>query len=60
VLTTLMFSDPMVFAQNTADSDGKIQPGENSKAELAKAAQNPVADMISSPLQLQVLFPKGK
>ena len=59
VLTALMFSALMVFAQNTADGDDKIKSGENSKEELAKAAQNPVADMISLPFQLQFLFPKG-
>jgi hypothetical protein len=50
VLTALMFSAPMVFAQNAADGDGKIKPGKSSKEELAKASQNPVADMISLPL----------
>jgi hypothetical protein len=32
---------PFLLAQNTADGDGIIQPGENADEELAKAAQNP-------------------
>ena len=59
VITALMFSAPMVFAQNAADGDAKIKPGENSKEELAKAAQNPVADMISLPLQNNTNFAYG-
>jgi hypothetical protein len=33
------------------DGDGIIEPGENETAELARAAQNPIANMISLPLQ---------
>ena len=59
VITALMFSAPMVFAQNAANGDAKIKAGESSKEELAKAAQNPVADMISLPLQNNTNFAYG-
>jgi hypothetical protein len=48
----------MLSAQNTAEGDGIIESGENPQEELAKAAQNPVADLISLPFQLPFLFPK--
>jgi hypothetical protein len=50
---------PFLLAQNTADGDGIIQPGENADEELAKAAQNPVADLISLPLQNNTNFNFG-
>jgi hypothetical protein len=59
VITALMFTPPMVFAESAADGDAKIKAGENSKEELAKAAQNPVADMISLPLQNNTNFGYG-
>jgi len=40
-----------IEAQNFADGDGIIEPGENATEELAKAAQNPVAALISLPFQ---------
>ena len=43
----------------TADGDGTIEPGENAAEELAKAAQNPVASMISLPLQNNTNFNFG-
>lgn len=43
----------------TADGDGIIEPGENPTEELAKAAQNPVASMISLPLQNNTNFNWG-
>ena len=43
----------------TADGDGIIEPGEKSQEELAKAAQNPVADMISLPFQNNTNFGIG-
>ena len=43
----------------TADGDGTIEPGENAAEELAKAAQNPVASMISLPLQNNTNFSFG-
>jgi hypothetical protein len=48
-----------VFAQDTADGDGIIEPGENPDEELAKASQNPVADLISLPLQNNTNFNFG-
>lgn len=47
----------------TADGDGAIEPGENATEELAKAAQNPIASMISLPFQNNTNFgfgPDGK
>lgn len=43
----------------TADGDGIIEPGENATEELAKAAQNPVASMISLPFQNNTNFNFG-
>jgi hypothetical protein len=59
VLAVLMFSAPVVLAQNTADGDGIIEPGQDPEEELAKAAQNPVASMISLPFQNNTNFNFG-
>lgn len=50
---------PFLFAQNTADGDGIIEPGEDADEELAKAAQNPVVDLISLPLHNNTNFNFG-
>jgi len=50
---------PALLAQGEADGDGTIGPGENAAEELAKAAQNPVADLISLPLQNNTNFDFG-
>ena len=42
---------PYLLAQNTADNDVLTEPGGNADEKLAKAAQNPVANLISLPLQ---------
>ena len=42
-----------------ADGDGIIEPGENAQEELARAAQNPVASMISLPFQNNTNFKFG-
>lgn len=55
----LLSLSPMVAAQNTADGDGIVEPGENPEEELAKAAQNPVADLISLPFQNNTNFNFG-
>jgi hypothetical protein len=34
-----------------SEGDGVIEPGENATEELARSAQNPVANMISLPFQ---------
>jgi hypothetical protein len=47
------------LAQDTADGDGIFEPGENPEEELAKAAQNPVADLISLPFQNNTNFGYG-
>lgn len=41
------------------DGDGIIEPGEDATAELARAAQNPVASMISVPFQNNMNFNFG-
>ena len=53
----LLFSlvPPIALAQNTEDGDGVIEPGENEVEELRRAAQNPMADLIT--LQLCHLVP---
>jgi hypothetical protein len=50
---------PIALAQNTADGDGVIEPGENKTEELARAAQNPMANMISFPIQNNTSFKWG-
>ena len=45
------------------DGDGIIEPGEDETAELQRATQNPIADLISLPFQYNTFFetgPKGK
>ena len=59
VLTVMLLSTPVILTQDTADGDGIIEPGENPEEELAKAAQNPVADMISLPFQNNTNFGYG-
>jgi len=49
----------IALAQNTADGDGVIEPGENKTEELALAAQNPMANMISFPIQNNTNFGFG-
>ena len=44
LLVSLM--PPIALAQNTADGDGVIEPGENKTEELAKAAQGEGVDAI--------------
>jgi hypothetical protein len=41
------------------DGDGIIEPGETAQEELAKAAQNPVASVISLPFQNNTNFGIG-
>jgi hypothetical protein len=52
------------FAEETKKNvpktgDGIIEPGEDAKGELARATQNPVADLISVPFQWNVGFKSG-
>lgn len=55
-----MMSSHIVLAENVvADGDGIIEPGENPEEEMAKAAQNPVADLISLPFQNNTNFGFG-
>ncbi len=55
----IMMSSHIVLAENVADGDGIIEPGENPVEEMAKAAQNPVADLISLPFQNNTNFGFG-
>jgi hypothetical protein len=49
----------IALAQNTADGDGILEPGENKIEELARSAQNPMAKMISFPIQNNTNFKFG-
>lgn len=55
----MLLLTPAILAQDTADGDGIIEAGENPQEELAKAAQNPVADLISLPFQNNTNFGYG-
>ena len=55
----VLLSAPILAAQDTAAGDSNIEPDKNSVEELAKAAQNPVADMISLPFQNNTNFGYG-
>ena len=57
LLVSLM--PPIALAQVTADGDGVIEPGENKREELARASQNPMANMISVPIQNNTNFKWG-
>lgn len=55
LMLALTFS---AFATNE-DGNGVIEEGEDATAELAKATQNPIADLISLPFQWNVNFDTG-
>lgn len=55
-LLSLLLAAPLSFA---TPADGVIDPGESGLGELAKAVQNPVAAMISLPLQNNTNFNVG-
>jgi len=57
LLTLLIFTPAAALA--AADGDGILEPGENLEEELAKASQNPVADLISLPFQNNIGFKVG-
>jgi len=69
LMGTVMVLGPQALAQNaegtkleygyTANGNGIIEPGEIPEEELAKASQNPVADLISVPLQNNTSFEFG-
>jgi hypothetical protein len=50
---------PASVAEQEWDGDGVIEAGEDETAELARAAQNPVASMISLPFQNNTTFEFG-
>ena len=45
------FAEEAAPKQDVENSSGTSEPGEDETAELARAAQNPVADLISLPFQ---------
>jgi len=61
VLLAVLFSASFASLSmaGEADGDGIIEPGENATEELARAAQNPVANMISLPFQNNTDFNYG-
>jgi hypothetical protein len=59
MFAVMLLSIPVILAQDTADGGGIIEAGENLEEELAKAAQNPVADLISLPFQNNTNFGYG-
>ena len=58
---TIVFAQSAMSAEEDLASkgDGIIEPGEDEVAELARAAQNPVANMISFPIQNNTTFNTG-
>ncbi len=42
---------PFVLAENNSEADGIADPGEESEEELAMELQNPIASLISVPIQ---------
>ncbi len=63
LLLTVLLSASFVSLSLAREGDGIIEPGENETEELARAAQNPVASMISLPFQNNTDFnfgPKNK
>ena len=59
LIVAMMVTTPIPLAHATDDGDGIIKPGEDTTKELAKAAQNPVASMISLPFQNNTNFEVG-
>lgn len=49
----------MASAISAYEGDGAVEPGESSDEELRKAAQNPMADLISFPIQNNTNFRYG-
>jgi hypothetical protein len=63
VLLAILLSVSFGSLSMASEGDGIIEPGENEIEELARAAQNPVASMISLPFQNNTDFnfgPKDK
>lgn len=58
-LGVLLISAVVEHAQASRLGDGSIDPGEDETAELARAVQNPVADLISVPFQNNTNFDFG-
>ena len=63
LLLTFLLSVSFGTVSMASEGDGIIESGENETTELARAAQNPVANMISLPFQNNTDFnfgPKDK
>lgn len=56
LLVPLVATSALALSQ---EADGHLDPGENEVAELARSAQNPLADMISVPFQNNTNFNVG-
>jgi hypothetical protein len=59
LLLTVLLSVSFGSLSIASEGDGIIEPGENATEELARAAQNPVASMISLPFQNNTDFNYG-
>jgi len=59
ILSLFLLGSTIPSITLAAEGDGIIEPGENPEEELARAAQNPVADMISLPFQNNTNFGFG-
>ncbi|MHC4621913.1 MAG: neuromedin U [Planctomycetota bacterium] len=57
-LVAAMLTAP-VLGEEGGLGDGIVEPGEDEEAELARATQNPVADLISLPFQNNINFEVG-
>ena len=59
ILSAVGSAQEQAPAEQPWDGDGIIEPGEDEMAELQRAAQNPVADLISVPFQYNAFFETG-
>jgi hypothetical protein len=63
VLVAAVMLTSFAWAESTGDEpfdgDGILEPGEDETAELQRATQNPVADLISVPFQNNTTFETG-
>jgi hypothetical protein len=60
IISFLFFAVFLMANQVRADSNSPAEEKDDETAKLAKAAQNPVADMISIPFQSNVFFGAGQ
>ena len=55
----VVFLAVMLHTAMAYEGDGIVEPGENSDEELRRASQNPMADLISFPVQNNTNFGYG-